>query len=233
MESSRSGLLSTVIMTVPLVIVPALAMFRQPTQSASVATSDLSAGSEAEFLSEFDLPESSPRNEVPSDIGLQDKDQKTKQDFSDWFDEETEPDLSAAMSAQPDSGKPKHPPDPFFEEDKGRMGGTTVQSQDKNPTAQNDPSQSSHASAESESVEKLILQKLLSLGSIKTHWFTPGNGSGVGVAVFFRGDSDQVRYRFEAVGSSRPAVLSDVHQQVVHWKTQLKVERLQRTEESR
>lgn len=82
-------------------------------------------------------------------------------------------------------------------------------------------------------MEKLTLQKLTSLGSIRIHWFTPGNSSGVGVAAFFPGDSDHIRYRFEAVGNSRTEVLSDVHQQVVHWKTQQKVEKPQRAEESR
>jgi hypothetical protein len=43
MESSRSGLLSTLLMTLPLIVVPAIALLRPPGQMASVSTTPLEA----------------------------------------------------------------------------------------------------------------------------------------------------------------------------------------------
>ena len=60
MESSRSGLLSTLLMTLPLIVVPAIALLRPPGQIPSVSTTPLEAADDSaeELLDEFDIVES-------------------------------------------------------------------------------------------------------------------------------------------------------------------------------
>ena len=58
------------------------------------------------------------------------------------------------------------------------------------------------------------------MGALKTHWFTASDKKPVGLAVFFRGDTEKTRIRFEAVGLSRDECAEDVLQQVTRWQQQ-------------
>ena len=62
MDSSRSGLLSTLLMTLPLIVVPAIALLRPPGQTSGVSTAPLDAADLAEeiFPDDFKSEDDSP-----------------------------------------------------------------------------------------------------------------------------------------------------------------------------
>jgi hypothetical protein len=204
MESQRSGILSTFIMTIPLVIVPALAIFRPPVPTSGFTSTDLGAADEDvqdDPLSEFDLepmpaPESIPESEEADAHGSE---------VSDRRSDSARPGASGEKNTSPPMkltpAIPEHPSDPFSAD------GSFPESQ---PSSADEPSEAS---------ETILMQQLKELGAMRTFWFAvPDSETETGLAVFFRGDNDNMVYRFEAVGTTREGVLRSVHQQVSRWK---------------
>ena len=69
------------------------------------------------------------------------------------------------------------------------------------------------------SAEKIV-EQLNMHGALRTMWFEAGAKSPVGFAVFFRGQTDLVRIRFEAVGQTREECANSVLSQVMEWKAE-------------
>lgn len=204
MESQRSGILSTFIMTIPLVIVPALAIFRPPVPTSGFASTDLGAADEAaqdDALSEFDLEPMS----VPEGIPDSEEADEHESEVSERRSDAPRPGASSEANDSPPvkltPAIPEHPSDPFSADGS---------SPEIAPSSAPEPSEAS---------ETILIQQLNELGAMRTFWFAvPESETETGLAVFFRGDSDNMVYRFEAVGTSREDVLRSVHQQVSRWK---------------
>ena len=104
MDSSRSGLLSTLIMTVPLIVVPAIALLRPASPNPGLTTSALEASAEDDFFStefgEFgidDFGNHDSKSQMPST-------RTGSEDYSDLFTEEMQPNSnSEADRINPDS----------------------------------------------------------------------------------------------------------------------------------
>jgi hypothetical protein len=204
MESSRNSLLSTILMTLPLIVVPALALLRPPGPSVGLSTSPALASEE--LLDEdfwlvnedkFANASSAPENQRTSD---------------------------STAGSQPDrSGKTMAVParsgiDPFLAES------DSVVDPDAQQTSPQPPEQVSGSDAP-ESVpdfdfdEMRILEKqLLATGAVKIFWFSADAELPVGVAVFFPTSEESVQLRFDAVAESRKKALADVVAQVQKWQ---------------
>jgi hypothetical protein len=209
MESQRSGILSTFIMTIPLVIVPALAIFRPPVPTSGFTSTDLGAADEAapdDALSEFDL------EPMPAPVGIPESEEADEEDadeheseVSDRRSDSPRPGASSETNTSPPMkltpAIPEHPSDPFSADGSSPE---TAPSDDPEP---------------SEASETILVQQLNELGAMRTFWFAvPESETETGLAVFFRGEEDNIVYRFEAVGTTRESVLRSVHQQVSRWK---------------
>jgi hypothetical protein len=209
MESSRSSLLSTLLMTLPLIVVPAIALLRPPGQSAGISTSALDADENPadSFMDEFeDLGRPS------SNSGKQTKTRDSVSDdaeFDGLFEEDSDvdsrPQTPRGRKSQPHSGSVEHP-DPFNPFD-----------EPLNEPARETPEV--HEEPETHSAEKIV-EQLNMQGALRTMWFEAGAKSPVGLAVFFRGQTDLVRIRFEAVGQTREDCAKSVLNQVTEWKAE-------------
>lgn len=211
MESSRSGLLSTLLMTLPLIVVPAIALLRPPGQVGSVSTSPLEASNdpEEELLEEFDIvePQSEPRrNRTNRDADV------ARDEFDELFRESpSDSDLTSAdtkRSAEQNTAEAFDTDltNPFdFEE-----------SSDAPPAEQTTPKTSGGA--------ERIVEELNVQGALRTMWFEAGSRTPVGFAAFFRGQTELTRIRFEAVGQSREECAKNVLNQVRQWRAEQAVE---------
>ena len=219
MDSSRSGLLSTLLMTLPLIVVPAVALLRPPGQ-AGVSTAPLDASEDDEFDSmfgDFDADPSAAFKKEQQDTPAADRDAKPP---SPSVEDEFFNDMDLTGNDRRESFAPRSapsrtkPPDPFID-----AGPDHVE-----PPMKPRESVHQHESETEDHAEKAdakqIVEQLNSMGALKTHWFAAGDKKPVGLAVFFRGDSERTRIRFEAVGVSRNECAEDVLQQVTLWHQQ-------------
>jgi hypothetical protein len=222
MDSSRSGLLSTLLMTLPLIVVPAVALLRPPGQpGVSTATLDASEADDVDAMFDgFDADHSraSKKDEEESAASRHKNDDYSRQPSSiddDFFEDMALTDNDSRESFAPRSApSPVAPSDPFMDDGPGHNE-ATVKSQE---SAQR-PESDTEEHVEKNDARKII-ELLNSMGALKTHWFTAGDKKPVGLAVFFRGDTEQTRIRFEAVGHSRDECAEDVLQQVTRWQQQ-------------
>ena len=197
MDSSPSGLLSTVIMTIPLVIVPAIALFRPPSLNTGVAVQELEGAEDQDLLSEFGLPEpSGPKNAPSEPKNVAFRDDST--DDTEWFDEVNGEVLEKSEASDPHLSENKSPlqSDPFSED-------SAAQQEDSAAAEQN------------------LLRQLTEIGALKTLWFSATGPANVGCAAFFSAntESQEATYRFEAVGHTKLEALRDVYRQALDWKT--------------
>lgn len=213
MDSSRSGLLSTLLMTLPLIVVPAVALLRPPGQ-AGISTVDLEASEDDEFASmfnDFDGFESDPSasfKKKPSQTPAPPDDQLSNAN-GDIFSELNSPQNEPQKSLTPGSSAT---PDPFIHSGTGSHEPTTnLQETDTTGSRETD---------EKTPDAKQIVQQLNSMGALKTMWFEAGDRSPVGLAVFFRGQTELTRIRFEAVGQNRDDCARHVLDQVNRWHQQ-------------
>ncbi len=225
MDSSRSGLLSTLLMTLPLIVVPAVALLRPPGQAGvSTAPLDASEGDDVDGMFEdfedFDADPSAAfkkeQDDLPAANRQGDRDSKQPSSvvdefFNDMDLKENERRESFSPRSVPSRTKPS---DPFIDDSSGDDE-TPVKPQE---SAQRPESDTKDPAEKADA--KKIVEQLNSMGALKTHWFAAGDKKPVGLAVFFRGDSDQTRIRFEAVGLSRDECAEDVFQQVTRWHEQ-------------
>ncbi|MEJ7594136.1 MAG: hypothetical protein WKF77_21565 [Planctomycetaceae bacterium] len=223
MDSSRSGLLSTLLMTLPLIVVPAVALLRPPGQ-AGVSTVVLEAADAEDADSLFeDFPEfeadpaEAARTESPEILDsplIDDHDLWSKPEGGipeDVDKRDAEALRDGSPRALPPGGANR---DPFLPEDGP---------QTPLPKKQPDPQPESERGSGPEPAEPnagQIVEQLTAMGALKTMWFEAGDRTPVGFAVFFRGPQELTRFRFEAVGESREACARDVLEQVTRWQQQ-------------
>lgn len=207
MESSRSGLLSTLLMTLPLIVVPAIAMLRPPGKIASVSTTPLEAtdDSEAELLEEFDLVESDSgprkgRATQESDGG--------RDEFEELFAEPGSEDavdsatIGRSKKAQKAEALEEELSNPFDIEESPET------------------SRAEEQTTETTGGADRVVEELNVQGALRTMWFDAGPKTPVGFAAFFRGQTELTRIRFEAVGQSREECAKNVLNQVRQWQAE-------------
>lgn len=224
MDSSRSGLLSTLLMTLPLIVVPAVALLRPPGQ-VGVSTVDLAASEGEADDSLFDgFPElesdsAGAIKTVPSghsDSPLIGDDDPGSNPEDGIFQELNSSDAESPGNLAPRTFPPEGAnKDPFLSEvgpqsttpmkQRGTRADEALQGSDQKPV-EPDAAQ--------------VVEQLNAMGALKTMWFEAGDKTPVGLAVFFRGPEELTRFRFEAVGESREACAQDVLEQVTRWQQQ-------------
>jgi hypothetical protein len=215
MDSSRGGLLSTLLMTLPLIVVPAVALLRQPGMMPGVSQTPLDASDSDESLGDamvddiFGTDDSSPPSRLrPRPSASAPPDEDVDSLFTEVPDEK-----------MPDFDREASPADPFEDNstsgsgDARRKADRDGKTSDKNPDDLEPPAQDDSAAD-----HVRIIKQLESEGALRTLWFEPSATHPVGLAVFFRGQTELVRIRFEAVGPSRDACALDVLQQVQRWR---------------
>lgn len=224
MDSSRSGLLSTLLMTLPLIVVPAVALLRPPGPG-GVSSVDLAA---SEYEADDSLFDGFPELELDSTGAVK-----------------TEPPGHSHPPLQDDGDPGSNPEDRIFRELNPPEAGSPgdVSHRALPPGAANKdpflpeveppsaaPKRQPGASAEEPLIEAepdpvkpdvaQVVEQLNAMGALKTIWFEAGDKTPVGLAVFFRGPEELTRFRFEAVGDSREACARDVLEQVTRWQQQ-------------
>jgi hypothetical protein len=207
MESSRSGLLSTLLMTLPLIVVPAVALLRPPGRIASVSTTPLEAKDDSaeELLDEFDI--------VESESELRGMRAGRAADYaSDEFDElfADSPSASNSRSADTDRASTQDSAE-ALNEDLSNPFDLEESSYDSVTDRKNIGT----AGGAERIVEELNVK-----GALRTMWFEAGARTPVGFAAFFRGQTELTRIRFEAVGQSREECARNVLNQVRQWQSE-------------
>lgn len=207
MESSRSGLLSTLLMTLPLIVVPAIALLRPPGQSVTVSTTPLEAtdSSEDELLEEFDLVESD--SEPRKSRNTQEPD-SAEDEFEELF---AEPASETGLSST-NVGRSKR-----------NVKTEALDKELSNPfdlEESSDTPEIEETTAEKTGSADRIVEQLNVQGALRTMWFEAGPKTPVGFAVFFRGQTELTRIRFEAVGQSREECAKNVLNQVRQWQSE-------------
>ena len=223
MDSSRSGLLSTLLMTLPLIVVPAVALLRPPGH-VGMATVDLAASDGEEVDSLFEgFPDfeadtaggtqtETAGHSDPDGIQQHDPGSKAESDISGdpkSPDGDQQKNLPPGTSRPPDANK-----DPFLPDDRTHA---------PPPTERHDIEPSLPSGSDLDTVKAdvgKIVEQLNAMGALNTMWFEAGDKTPVGLAVFFRGSQELTRFRFEAVGESREACARDVLEQVTRWQQQ-------------
>jgi len=246
MDSSRSGLLSTILMTLPLIVVPAVALLRPPGQ-AGISTADLGASEdnaelEDSFFDEIDRFETDDSGAFKKQhlenhkrsgnaVSNDSRDRHSKDDRhadaehrsnskpeDDIFDELKSYEFDESNVSPKGSSSRGTPVDPFM--DASVPGSVTP---GKLRGSGRDLPEKQPAEPELDSVKPAageIVEQLNSLGALKTIWFEAGETAPLGLAVFFRGSQANTRIRFEAVGPNREACAKDVLGQVMRWQQQ-------------
>lgn len=207
MESSRSGLLSTLLMTLPLIVVPAIALLRPPGQTSSVSTTPLEATDDSEevLLEEFDLVESDAEPRKSRAVHESDS---AGDEFEELFAESpADGDLKSenrGLKRAKDSSAAFHRElsNPFDLEESPET------------TAADEQTIGTSGGAER------IVEELNVEGALRTMWFEAGPRTPVGFAAFFRGQTELTRIRFEAVGQTREECARNVLNQVRQWQAE-------------
>lgn len=196
MESNRGGPLTTFIMTLPMIVVPAIAMLKPADSGSSLVSSLLSAGEDAS--SEADFGDSPDFGGEVNDVDAM------------FFEE---PPAGENNVAAPGEGLVDEF-DAIFGAD---LGNSFDQSQGPPANSSTDSSRSVENISGGHSAGQLHAE-LQSLGVMKTLWFSP-DGNRQGFVAFFpvATENGPVQYRFEAIGPSRDAALRDVVRQVRQW----------------
>lgn len=201
MESSRGGPLTTFIMMLPLIVVPAIAMLK-PT--------DLKEGWTSRLLSAASAPETDESVDSAPQFD------EVTDEFESLFGEE--------LSSPPADTTP-HTEDDLFHE---AIGGAPIDAfstdfapQDNSPAARVQNSSSGGLASpqfpKADASVAPLMEQLQRMGVSRTLWFTPGNGM-VGFVAFFKADRGMVSYRFESIARSQPDAIQDVMQQVREWQ---------------
>ena len=192
MDSSRNSLLSTLLMTLPLIVVPLIAMLRPPGPTGGISTAPMAA-SEAPWLNDFDgLFKEEFASENATD---------TPAESDPSWNINADPFLpGAASAAAPEATAPET---------------TAPEAPVLRPTA-------AAAEAEPAPVDQIQLaeQRLKALGASRVHWFEASAEKPFGLSVFFRGSDQIVQYGFIAAAPTRIEALTEVLDQVAEWQKQ-------------
>lgn len=223
MDSSRSGLLSTLLMTLPLIVVPTVALLRPPGH-VGLATVDLEASDREEVDSLFEgFPdfEADPAGAIQTETaGHTEPEGIQHHDPGSMAEGDIPGDLKSSDADLPKNLPPRtsRPPDankdPFLPDDRPHA---------PPPAERHDAEPSLRSGSDMDTVKAdagQIVEQLNAMGALNTMWFEAGDKTPVGLAVFFRGSQELTRFRFEAVGESREACARDVLEQVTRWQQQ-------------
>ncbi len=200
MDSSRGGLLSTLILMLPLIVVPALVVMRPSEQDSGFGGSDLSAAvsegfpsSEDEFASMFDS-DADDKPAVASDNSSRRSSSSSNSfDLLDMpFDEFESEDIASPETRQ--AAAPRESSD--------ALNSRRNQPPDRQPPGRSDKR----------------TPNLSRWGVTRSVWFTPGDPGRVGFAVFAPISNGRVLYRFESIGTSDREVIEDVVRQLDEWR---------------
>ena len=192
MDSSRNSLLSTLLMTLPLIVVPLIAMLRPPGPTGGISTAPMAA-SEAPWLNDFDgLFKEEFASENATDTPAE-SDPSWKINADPFLP-------GAASAAAPEATAPET---------------TAPETPVLRPTA-------AAAEAEPAPVDQIQLaeQRLKALGASRVHWFEASAEKPFGLSVFFRGSDQIVQYGFMAAAPTRIEALTEVLDQVAEWQKQ-------------
>ncbi len=221
MDSSRSGLLSTLLMTLPLIIVPSIALLRPAGGPAGVAQTVAQGAQTPDDSLDMDFFDGLDKSLDDAPEFRPDGSADPARTHQDADFEKLLPGSSASGKTAESHAGPKAVPgepdsiDPFsqFEGDQ--------EWRPETGTATGTPEQPAEplSHSDADAADKNIRQ-LEALGAIRTFWFVPGTTEEYGFAAFFRGETELVRYRFEATGKTRAACVDDVLQQVTQWRSQ-------------
>jgi len=197
MDSSRNSLLSTLLMTLPLIVVPLIAMLRPPGPTGGISTAPMAA-SETPWLNDFDgLFQEEFASENATDTPAEsDPSWKINADpFLPGAASAAAPEATAPETTAPETTAPETP---------------VLQ-----PTA-------AAAEAEPAPVDQIQLaeQRLRTLGASRVHWFEASAEKPFGLSVFFRGSDQIVQYGFMAAAPTRIEALTEVLDQVAEWQKQ-------------
>ncbi|MFZ9090164.1 MAG: hypothetical protein ACO3FE_08740 [Planctomycetaceae bacterium] len=197
MDSSRNSLLSTLLMTLPLIVVPLIAMLRPPGPTGGISTAPMAA-SETPWLNDFDgLFEEEFASENATDTPAEsDPSWKINADpFLPGAASAAAPEATAPETTAPETTAPETPV--------------------LRPTA-------AAAEAEPAPVDQIQLaeQRLRTLGASRVHWFEASAEKPFGLSVFFRGSDQIVQYGFMAAAPTRIEALTEVLDQVAEWQKQ-------------
>jgi hypothetical protein len=215
MDSSRGGLLSTLLMTLPLIVVPAVALLRQPGMMPGVSQTPLDASDTDESLGDAVVDDifgpddfSPPSKPRPRSSDSEPADDDMDSLFTEVSDDEV-----------PDFDREAAPADPFEVNSTSDSGNAKGKADRDRKTSNENPDDLEPPAIDDSAADHVRIMKLLeSEGALRTLWFEPSASHPVGLAVFFRGQTELVRIRFEAVGRSRDACARDVLQQVQRWR---------------
>jgi len=199
MDSSRGGPLSTLILMLPLIVVPALVVLRPTEQDSGFSSDDLAAADHDDdhFLSDADDFDSVFGEEIQIH---EENDHKSQHDH----DHSATHDLLDGPLSDPESGDPE----------------SSVSIDDNS----NPPRSSRQASRDSSPQPQRRTDTdrtpdLSRLGVTKSMWFSPGDAGVTGFAAFVPAKSGRIRYRFAAMGASKEQVVQDVVRQIKNWQS--------------
>ncbi len=225
MDSSRSGLLSTILMTLPLIVVPAVALLRPPGQ-VGVSTVDLEAsdGEEDDSMFDgfdgFDADASGSSKKERIGHSVHDHDQSNDRGQGSKAEDDTFRDMDSPDAETQQDFSPRTPPprgtnkDPFLDDAVPHQ----LLPMKRRETEQEPLNGSDSDPAKPDAGQ--IVEELNAMGALKTMWFEADDKTPVGLAVFFRGQTEGTRIRFEAVGPSREECASNILEQVMRWRQQ-------------
>lgn len=211
-------------MTLPLIVVPAVALLRPPgpggVSSVELAASEHEADDslfegfpDLESDSRGAIAKEPPGQSDSSLFGNDDHGSNPEDDIlQDMSSSDAESPGDVSLRTSPQHGTSK---DPFLPDVEPPASPPIKQPGPKSegPLIESDPAPEKPDAAQ-------IVEQLNAMGALKTLWFEAGDRTPVGLAVFFRGPEEQTRFRFEAVGDSREACARDVLEQVTRWQQQ-------------
>jgi len=206
-------------MTLPLIIVPAIALLRPPGQTSGISdTVAQSAESDGfEFPPEFTV-DSKPKNSSAIPDGVENEDVVPAEDSDYDFDSSRKPVAPKRRTPPPAEKVDEIFPAP---EDNSESHELPRKEIPDKPSRKVVPSESeADISPKGNDVpsSETVVRQLNALGAVRTLWFDAGEASPVGFAAFFRGDTELMRYRFEAVGQTRAECAENVLKQVTQWR---------------
>ena len=219
MESSRGGPLTTFIMTLPLIVVPAIAMLKPVDSGSGLVSSVLSAASgRGDSVGEASATDSN--SEAPDFASVQDE-------FDAVFgesDDAGELDTGELETGELETGELEtgelETGEQAFQEDVGESLVDDFAADFGTPASPSDfAAAPATAPAESGSDGDLepLLSQLTNMGAARTLWFSP-DGTTVGFVAFFPTGPGTVSYRFEAMAASKSAAVRDVLRQAAAWR---------------
>ena len=218
MDSSRGGPLTTFIMTLPLIVIPALALLRPADQEGSLLHSLLSAGTRAVNGDASDSVDGDQESDPFADLFSE-----VSESSAGFEADETEPNAAA----DPDGGLDAD----LFAEAFGDSAADEIRSDfgaapksagfdsaspfDAAPPPRNPAPPAVDLSGDQRL--RQLLGQLKAMGAERPVWFSPGNQT-VGFAAFFQSGKGMLSYRFSAVADSHAAAVADVIAQARRWQ---------------